>query len=172
MRFEFFDVNVRIGSVPNAIPRHGTTVNELFREMDLVGLAEAVVWHGWANRWDLARGNAELMRALKGHRDRLHPAWVIMHEHTRQMPPGPELVAQLREAGVRLVRLFFDLGVYPGEGASILCHGSVTPALIARYPGANLIIAHGSGVPAAKISPSAKELILGQNMQRLLDNVL
>lgn len=115
------------------------------------------------------------------------------------------------------------------RGASILCHGYVTGDLITRYPGANFIIAHGSGVPslmlkladlpnvycdisatgmlagtlellcgalgperilygsdqpasdvgqrlgmvlAAKIPEEAKELILGQNMQRLLDNVL
>jgi predicted TIM-barrel fold metal-dependent hydrolase len=109
MRFEFFDANARIGSVPNANPRHGTTVDELLREMDLFGISEAVVWHAWGNRWDIARGNTELMQILAPHRDRLHPAWVIMHEHTGQMPPGPQLVAQLREAGVKLVRLFFSI---------------------------------------------------------------
>ena len=109
MRLEFFDMNARIGSVPNANPRHGTTVDELLREMDLFGVAEAVVWHAWGNRWDIARGNAELMKAVAAHGDRLHPAWVVMHEHTGQMPPGPELVARLRDEGVAVARLFFSI---------------------------------------------------------------
>lgn len=109
MRFEFFDANARIGSVPNHNPRHGTTVDELLREMDLFGVAEAVVWHAWGNRWDVATGNAELMKQLTGHRDRLRPAWVVMHEHTGQMPRGPELVARMRDGEVKLARLFFSI---------------------------------------------------------------
>jgi len=114
------------------------------------------------------------------------------------------------------------------RGAGILCHGYLTYELARRYPGANFIVAHGSGVPAfmlklvdvqnvycdmsatsmlagtlellceamgpervlygsdlpasdpgqrlgmvmaAKISEAAKTLILGRNMQGLLDNV-
>ena len=109
MRFEFFDADARIGSVPNHNPRQGTTVDELLREMDRFGVGEAVVWHAWCNRWDIALGNDELMRQLAPHRDRLHPAWVVMHEHTRQMPPGPELVARMLDRGVRMARLFFSI---------------------------------------------------------------
>jgi len=109
VRLEFIDANARIGSVPNANPRHGTTVDELLREMDLFGVSEAVVWHAWGNRWEIAAGNEALMTELAGHRDRLHPAWVVMHEHTRQMPPGPELVARMREQDVRMARLFFSI---------------------------------------------------------------
>lgn len=109
VRFEFFDANARIGSVPNHNPRHSTTADELLREMDLFGVAEAVVWHSWGNRWDIALGNAELVKQLKGHRDRLHPAFVVMHEHTGQMVSGPQLTAQLQDAGVRMVRLFFSI---------------------------------------------------------------
>lgn len=108
MRFEFFDANARIGSVPNHNPAHGTTVDELLREMDTFGIAEAVVWHAWANRWDIEIGNAELLRQIDGYRDRLHPSWVVMHEHTGQMPEGPVLVKRMLDEGVKVARLFFS----------------------------------------------------------------
>jgi len=109
VRLEFFDANARIGSVPNHNPRHGTTVDELLREMDLFGVARAIVRHAWSNRWDIARGNAELTQRLSGHEDRLRPAWAVMHEHTGQVPPGPQLVDRMRDEGVKLARLFFSV---------------------------------------------------------------
>ncbi len=108
MRFEFFDANARIGTVPNHDPRHFYTAEGLLREMDLFGVAEAVVWHAWGNRWDWDLGNTDLMKQLAG-KERLHPAWVVMHHYTTQMPPGPVLVDRMLAVGVKLARLFFGI---------------------------------------------------------------
>ena len=106
MRFEFFDANARIGTVPNRDPRHFYTADELLREMDRFGVAEAMVWHGWCNRWDRDRGHEVLMKELRG-KDRLHPVWVVGHHHTGELPLGPELVSRMVEAGAKMARLFF-----------------------------------------------------------------
>ena len=108
MRFEFVDANARIGTVPNHDPRHFYTAEGLLREMDLFGVAEAVVWHAWGHRWDVKAGNEDLMRQVAAS-DRLHPAWVVMHHHASQLPAGPELVARMLEAGVKMARLFFGI---------------------------------------------------------------
>ncbi len=60
MCFEFFDANACIGTVPNHDPRHFYTAEGLLREMDLFGVAEAVVWHAWG------MGNTDLMKQLAG----------------------------------------------------------------------------------------------------------
>ncbi len=106
MRFEFLDANARIGTVPDRDPRHFYSADELLRHMDAFGVAEAMVWHAWACRWDIDRGNAALMEEI-AKSDRLHPAWVVAHHHTGQIPPGPELVERMLGSGVRMARLIF-----------------------------------------------------------------
>ena len=106
MRFEFFDANARIGTVPDVDPRHFYTADELLRQMDLFGVAEAMVWHAWSYRWEWHKGRLALMEDIAGH-DRLHPVWVIMHQYTGQMPAGPELAEMMLGAGVKMARLFF-----------------------------------------------------------------
>lgn len=106
VQFEFFDANARIGTVPNANPRHFTTADELLREMDLFGVAEAVVWHAWCNRWDPDFGHEDLMKQVAG-RDRLHPARVVLHHYTTQAPPPPRLVSEMLDQGTKVAKLFF-----------------------------------------------------------------
>ena len=143
MRLEFFDANARIGRVPNCNPRHFYTAEELLQEMDLFGVAEAMVWHAWGYRLDWDMGNTEVMKQT-AISDRLHPVWVVMHHYTGQMPPGPELVCEK-------------------IGAERILYGSDMPASDAGQRLGMVMSAH--------ISEAEKELILGANMQRLLDRV-
>src|SRR6185437_6604056 len=72
-------------------------------EMDRLGIAEALVYHGMALDGHPPEGNARLMQEIAG-QPRLHPCWVLLPT-TGEMPPPHELVAQMRAQGVRAARL-------------------------------------------------------------------
>jgi predicted TIM-barrel fold metal-dependent hydrolase len=99
-----FDANCMLGRrsihTPLDVP---TTVEALLAEMDRLGIAEALVYHGMALDGFPPEGNARLMREIAGH-PRLHPCWVLLPT-TGEMPPPKSLVAQMREQGVRAARL-------------------------------------------------------------------
>src|SRR5688572_28948638 len=75
------------------------TADELLAEMDRLGIAEALVYHGMALDGHPYEGNQRLLREIAAH-PRLHPCWVLLPT-AGEMPPPGELVAQMRARGVR-----------------------------------------------------------------------
>ncbi|MBM3459064.1 MAG: hypothetical protein FJX77_11105, partial [Armatimonadetes bacterium] len=89
--------------VPAAEAPEGVTVPELLRELDREGIAEALVYHAMAVDGHPWEGNRRLMAEIQG-QPRLHPCWVLLPT-TGEMPAPRELVAQMRQEGVRAARL-------------------------------------------------------------------
>jgi predicted TIM-barrel fold metal-dependent hydrolase len=83
----------------------GLTAEALLAEMDRVGVAEAVVYHIVGREYAPAMGNQMLVDAVRTH-PRLHPAWIVLPPFTGEQPPTDELVARMREEGVRVARMF------------------------------------------------------------------
>lgn len=79
--------------------------HELLADMAHTGLHGALVYHWTAREYDPGYGNRRLMAEIDGH-DRLLPCWVLLPHHAGEMPPGPEVVAQMQAHGVRAARLF------------------------------------------------------------------
>ncbi len=102
---DFFDCNCMVGRFPQPQPGQFWDVDSLEGELERCGIARALVFHSLGKELDPATGNAALMRELAG-RTRLAPCWVVMPHDTGEMPPPPELCAQMRSQGVRAVRVF------------------------------------------------------------------
>ncbi len=100
-----FDCNCAFGSTGAPQPGAYTTAVDLLRQMDHCGIDEALVFHAQAWVYQPAWGNARLMAEIAG-QPRLRPCWVVLPEHTGELPPGTELVQQMQAQGVRAARLY------------------------------------------------------------------
>ncbi len=77
----------------------------LLSDLQHAGLHGALVWHWLAREYNPVYGNRVLMEEVAG-QERLFPCWVVLPHHCGDLPPGPVLVAQMQEAGVRAARMF------------------------------------------------------------------
>lgn len=104
----FFDANCRIGRSVTPNPHAPVTPEDLIREMDYAGIAEAMVYHAFGAIHLLpAQGNEQLIKDIAGY-DRLHPAWILTPWNTGEMGPADKLVPVMIQQGVRLARFFFS----------------------------------------------------------------
>ena len=101
----FFDCNAQIGRYGLKHPEAFTTADALAEEMAHVGIAEALVFHSMAKEYAPKVGNQMLLDDLKG-RDAMHPCWVVMPHHTDEIPRPDDVLAQMKQAGVRALRAF------------------------------------------------------------------
>ncbi len=104
MELAFFDCNCHIGRYSIKHPEAFTTTNELVKEMEYSGIAEALVFHTMAKEYAPSVGNEMLLQEIQGRP--LHPCWIVMPHHTGEMPPPDELLAQMRANGIRALRAF------------------------------------------------------------------
>lgn len=101
---QLFDSNCILGRRAIHAPLgQPLTAGALIREMDRLGIAEALVVHAMAIDGHPADGNERLMREIEG-RPRLRPCWVLLPT-CGEMPPPQELVAQMKKRGVRAARM-------------------------------------------------------------------
>ncbi len=107
LTIQFFDCNAQIGRYGVRHPEAFTTADELMKEMEYIGIAEALVYHSMAKEYAPSAGNEMLFREIEG--KPLHPCWVVMPHHTNEMPPPDELLKQMKEKGVRALRAFPNL---------------------------------------------------------------
>jgi hypothetical protein len=101
----FLDVNCCIGPYYNPAPGHDWSAIGLLAKMDELGIAEACPAAVLGRDYDPREGNAWLSANLPGS-PRLHPVWTVGNHHSGEFPPPDELLAQMREHGVRMLRLF------------------------------------------------------------------
>jgi predicted TIM-barrel fold metal-dependent hydrolase len=94
-----------IGRWPNYQPGSFYSSEGLVNEMNYHGIDEALVFHSLAKDYSPAIGNAELLEQIQGN-TRLHPCWVLLPHHTKEMPELRHIIRQMREIGVKAVWLF------------------------------------------------------------------
>jgi predicted TIM-barrel fold metal-dependent hydrolase len=102
---EFFDCNAFIGRPVQGCPQPASTVEELLAEMDYNGIARALAWHIAQLDYAPAVGNRMLADAIRPH-DRLIGCWTILPDSLPEFPKAPQLVARMKAARVRALRVF------------------------------------------------------------------
>ena len=100
----FFDCNCQIGRYGVKHPEAFTTADELVKEMEYIGISEALAYHSMAKEYAPAVGNEMLLAEIEN--KPIRPCWVVMPHHTGEMPQPYELVARMKQKGVRAVRAF------------------------------------------------------------------
>lgn len=98
----FFDASCCLGPDQFAAANAPLDAESLLKAMDRVGIAEALVYSSLAVIYSPITGNQAIIEATNGY-DRLHPCWVLVPEHTRELPEGA--VAWMVGSGVRAARL-------------------------------------------------------------------
>jgi predicted TIM-barrel fold metal-dependent hydrolase len=99
-----WDCNARLGHSAANPPCSPTGPEALLEVMDEYGIDHALVYHALAKENSPALGNALLGQAIAQY-PRLHPCWVVLPPATGELPAAPELMANMRAAGVQAVRL-------------------------------------------------------------------
>lgn len=100
-----FDINVMLGPTATDSEPSLPTVDDLLREMDRQGIAEALVYSSHAQHGHPREGNRELLHQIEGHRDRLHPCWMALPPTPGERPTPEDLVPQMRDNGVLAARI-------------------------------------------------------------------
>jgi predicted TIM-barrel fold metal-dependent hydrolase len=78
---------------------------DLDRKMKIYGISNALVYHSMAKEYSPIEGNRLLMDEIKNNPN-MHPVWVVMHHHTEEFPKPDMLIKQMKEHGVKAVRMF------------------------------------------------------------------
>jgi len=102
-RPEFFDCNTRIGKPGKPGPGAFHTKDGLLREMDYLGISEAVVHHVAAV--GASAGNGRLLDEIAGE-TRLHGSWVFPPHHQIDFPDPGKAVEEMLSLGVKVARIF------------------------------------------------------------------
>jgi len=108
-----FDINVMLGPTSSDAEPSLKTADELLREMDRLDIAEALVYAAEARYCHPCEGNWALLQQIEGHRDRLHPCWMLLPPATAELPAPTELVRQMRDNGVRAGRMLPGQHIFP-----------------------------------------------------------
>ncbi len=104
-KLRFFDCNCSIGRVGYPHLLDIPDVAGLRREMTTAGIEEALVYHATARYGHPPLGNALLLDEIQDQRG-LYPVWVLLPHHTGEMARPAQLLDEMKEKGVRAVRLF------------------------------------------------------------------
>lgn len=100
------DANCAVGQRMSPTPGELYHPTDLKGELKRVGIAEALVYHFFAKEGSPAIGNQRLMTEVIAHHSNLYPCWVLLPEGAGEMGPVDLLVAQMRQAEVKAVRMF------------------------------------------------------------------
>jgi hypothetical protein len=105
MALKFFDCNASIGRKTVPHPWEFSTLDQLLREWNRLGISEGLVYHSLAKEYSPAIGNSLLMDEIAGH-SRLHPCWVLMPGDTGEVDRPEALIPKMILRGVRAARIF------------------------------------------------------------------
>jgi predicted TIM-barrel fold metal-dependent hydrolase len=104
-KLKFFDCNCTIGRVGYPAIYDISDADGLLKEMSTAGIEEALVYHIIARDGHPPLGNDLLMEAIKDY-EQLHPVWVVMPHHTKEMPSPEKLLQEMKENVVKAVRIY------------------------------------------------------------------
>ena len=100
----FFDCSASFGRRRLINKGSFYSLEDLLRKMEYYGVGEAMVYHSEAAEYDPKEGNRMTMEQIATHPN-LKPVWIVMPHYTEEFPPPAELREQLRQNGVRAVRM-------------------------------------------------------------------
>lgn len=124
-----FDCWASYGPHPSKPVPQRWTLEHLLEDLDLAGVAAALVRHEQGLIYDAMHVNRRLVHELHGHRDRLHPCWVAMPHQAGDFPEPLAFCQAMDAADVRAVVLAPSAHGYPVH-ADVL--GPLSTALNAR----------------------------------------
>jgi len=101
----YFDGNASYGPRLGKYQEERWTLAHLIEDMDLAGIAGALVLHAQALHYDPMVANLALIKDIKPYRNRLFPCWMAMPALSGDFPSVPEFMEGLRQNDVRAVRL-------------------------------------------------------------------
>lgn len=101
----YFDCNARYGPRPKKHAAERWTKDHLLEDMDLAGVAGALVLHEQALLYDAMHANLRLTEETREDRDRLFPCWVAFPPCCGEFPDSPDLLRAMRDHDVRAVRI-------------------------------------------------------------------
>lgn len=101
----FFDCNCSVGMRGVMNPGSFYKVGDLDKKMKQYGIGRALVYHSLAKEYDPRAGNGMLIDTIKDYPS-MYPVWVVMHHHTYEFPKPDELIVQMKQNGVKAVRMF------------------------------------------------------------------
>lgn len=102
----YFDVNARYGARPYKQPQERWSLAHLLDDLDLAGIAAALVRHSQSIHYDAMHGNLRLLREIAPHRDRLHPCWTVLPPLAGDFPGLGDLAARMADEGVRAAAIY------------------------------------------------------------------
>jgi predicted TIM-barrel fold metal-dependent hydrolase len=128
---KLFDTSVLVGRLNQPGVRISLTEDNLLAVMDHQGIAEALVTSNFARlHFTHRRGNHWTVEFCRKLGPRLHPVWVLEPPPQPGRAPARAAVAELRAAGVKVVRLLMG----PGATAPLLwCWQDLLEELQARH---------------------------------------
>ena len=102
---QLFDANVQIGRFRQLTPGIPFTREELLKDMDRFGVAEALVLDSLSREVHPSYGNRRVLGWTENE-PRLHPAWALLPARGGENGPLETLLDRMVAAGVRAVKLF------------------------------------------------------------------
>ena len=100
MGISYLDCNTSIGAHSVGVYQPCLTVDELLREMDWVGVDQALVHHALMGEQSPVVGNAALAEAIVD-QPRLVGSWAILPPQTGELPQGRAFFSAMEAAGAR-----------------------------------------------------------------------
>lgn len=101
----YFDSHAAFGGFPGKQREARWSKQHLLEDLDLAGIAGALVHHSLALHYEPMCGNRRLITEIARQRDRLFPCWVGLPEVAGDFPTAWEFVRELKRHDVRAVRL-------------------------------------------------------------------
>ena len=102
----YFDACCYLGRHVHMPDGQPETAGDILAAMDHFGIHEALVVDTLSREANPNAGNKRILARTQAH-PRLHPAWAGLMPQSRELPPPQELVAEMREAGVAALFLFY-----------------------------------------------------------------
>ena len=101
----YVDCNVMVGFPPSGVRVACANAEDLLREMDWIGVEEALVYHAVMAHGSPIQGNQLVLDAV-AQRPRLHPTWALLPPCTEELGSADALLEAMRDGGVRALWAF------------------------------------------------------------------
>ena len=101
----YFDCNASYGPRTGKHHEERWTLQHLLADMDLAGIAGALVCHAQSLEYDPMLANLQLVEDIAPHRDRLFPCWTAVPDYCDDGPDPETFLRLARENDVRAVRI-------------------------------------------------------------------
>ncbi|HRU33318.1 MAG TPA: amidohydrolase family protein [bacterium] len=105
---EYFDFNVMIGAPTVVQLGKWLDTRMLSEEMRRFNIKKAIAYHSYSRDYDAYFGNNYMIKEITGYSDIL-PCWVLLPFDISPTNTPDELISQLKENNVKIVRLFPEL---------------------------------------------------------------